>query len=99
MLANRLNHTFCLRGFGGRFGMFVVIRIGLVMMVRAVDVLEKMVNAMGLRRGENQNEQRRECQYETARQPTASAERVHLCLHSILTGCGGSAQAHIGWKP
>jgi hypothetical protein len=30
-----------------------VIRIGLVMIVRAVDVLEKMVNAMGLRRGEN----------------------------------------------
>jgi hypothetical protein len=53
MLANRLNHTFCLRGFGRPFGMFVVIRIGLVMIVRTVDVLKKMVNAMGLRRGES----------------------------------------------
>ena len=87
MLANRLNHTFCLRGFGRRFGMFVVTRIGLVMMVRAVDVLEKMVNAMGLRRGENQNEQRRKRQCEMAPQPTASTERVHCGLHSILTGC------------
>jgi len=48
MLTNRLNHTFCLRVFGGRFGMFVVIRIGLFMIVRTVDVLKKMVNAMGL---------------------------------------------------
>jgi hypothetical protein len=93
MLANSLNHTFRLRGFGRRFGMIVVIRIGLAMMVRVVDVLKKMVNAMGLCRGDSQNEQRRECQCETARQPTASAERVHLSWYSILTGCDGSAQA------
>jgi hypothetical protein len=33
--------------------MFVVIRIGLFMIARTVDVLKKMVNAMGLRRGES----------------------------------------------
>ncbi|HTN72692.1 MAG TPA: hypothetical protein VMO00_16545 [Methylomirabilota bacterium] len=53
MLANALHHAFRLGNFTGRFGMTVVVRIGLAVMVRAVDVLKKMVNAMGLCDGES----------------------------------------------
>src|SRR5215510_14231240 len=59
------------------------------MMVLVIDVLQKMVNAMRLCRGESQNEQHRKRERGTARQPTASTEGVHCRCTRFLPDVAG----------